>query len=165
MGLKPTFKLADVRAKLNADAKKIEQVILLRLQYLGEECVNIARNLDTYKDQTGNLRNSVGYVIARNGKVVLNNFQRSAKVVKTSKSGRQRVTSGSGDGVKIGESLALDLISGHGRGYVLIVVAGMDYAEAVEMRGNDVLSSAEQYAKKELPRMKAALRLDVMKLK
>lgn len=165
MGLKPTFKLSDIRAKLAADAKRIEKAILLRLQYLGEECVTMARSLDTYKDQTGNLRNSVGYVIAKDGRVVNNNFRKSASVTSTTKSGKTKTTTGSGDGVKTGENLALEILLGMRRGYVLIVVAGMDYAAHVETMGNDVLSSAEQFAKKELPGMKAKLKLQVQTMK
>jgi hypothetical protein len=165
MGLKPTFKLSDIQAKLAADAKRIEKAILLRLQYLGEECVTLARSLDTYKDQTGNLRNSVGYVIAKDGRVVNNNFRKSASVTSTTKSGKTKTTKGSADGVKTGENLALEILLGMRRGYVLIVVAGMDYAAHVETMGNDVLSSAEQFAKKELPGMKAKLKRQVQTMK
>ncbi|WP_426291976.1 hypothetical protein ACN9ML_18255 [Dyadobacter endophyticus] len=165
MGVRPTFKLSDIRAKLEADAKRIEAAILFNLQYLGEECVTLARNLDTYKDQTGNLRNSVGYVIAKNGRVVKNNFRKSASVSTADKSGKAKTKKGSGDGVKTGEALALDILLESKRGYALIVVVGMNYAEHVEMMGYDVLSSAEQFAKKELPLMKAKLKLQVQNMK
>lgn len=165
MGLRPTFKLADVRAKLEADAKKIEKAILFRLQFLGEECVALARSLDTYQDQTGNLRNSVGYIIAKDGRVVKNNFRKSASVAGTTKSGKTKTTKGSSDGVKVGEALALKILLGVKRGYVLIVVAGMEYASHVETMGFDVLSSAEQFAKKEMPLMKAKLKLQVQTMK
>lgn len=165
MGIRAKFTVADIRTKLEADSKKIERAILIQLQYLGEECVTMARSLDTYKDQTGNLRNSVGYIILRNGSVVKKNFGRSASVKKVSKKGKERVTTGSGDGVKVGEKLALDLIAGYSKGYALIVVAGMEYAAKVETNGKDVLSSSEQYAKKQLPQMKAQLTRQIKAMK
>ena len=149
--------MADVRAKLEEDVKKIERVILIRLSKLGEECVAIARQLDTYKDQTGNLRNSVGYLTAKDGNIIKNNFKKTVfKSVKTTESK---------EGVKTGKELADSVLTENQKGFVLIVVAGMNYAEKVEQYGLDVLSSAEQYAKKELPRMKAKLKLDVSSMK
>ncbi|CAG5072872.1 hypothetical protein DYBT9623_04412 [Dyadobacter sp. CECT 9623] len=165
MGVRPTYKLADIRAKLEADAKKIEKAILFRLQYLGEECVAMARSLDTYIDQTGNLRNSVGYIIAKDGRVVSNNFRKSASVTSTTQSGKPKTTKGSSDGLKAGEALAMEVLLGTKRGYILIVVAGMAYAEHVETMGYDVLSSAEQFAKKEMPLMKAKLKLQIQTMK
>lgn len=165
MGISPSFKMVDVRAKLEADAKKIERIIILRLQYLGEECVNIARSLSTYTDQTGNLRNSIGYIIARNGVVVKDNFSKTASVKKVSKKGKESRTKGSGDGVKVGKELALEVLAGKRKGYALIVVAGMNYAHAVELKNFDVLTSAEQYAKKELPGMIARLKGQINAMK
>ncbi|MCF2498399.1 hypothetical protein [Dyadobacter chenhuakuii] len=165
MGLRPTYKLADIRAKLEADAKRIEKAILFRLEYLGEECVTLARSLDTYQDQTGILRNSVGYVIARDGRVIKNNFRKSANVVSSTKAGKSKTTKGSADGVKMGEALALEILLGVKRGFVLIVVAGANYASHVETMGYDVISSAEQFAKKEMPLMKAKLKMQVQSMK
>ncbi|MGV4578106.1 hypothetical protein ACQ1R5_10635 [Ornithobacterium rhinotracheale] len=39
------------------------------------------------------------------------------------------------------------------RGYVLVVVAGMNYALYVESKGYNVLSTAEQLAEREVPRL------------
>jgi len=44
-----------------------------------------------------------------------------------------------------------------GKGLVLVVVAGMNYAIYLEAKGRDVLTSAEQLAQQELPRMLSEL--------
>ncbi len=152
MGLKPNFNAADIRAALEKDAKRIEAAIITRLAYLGEECVNHARSLDTYKDQTGNLRSSIGYIIARDGKILKQFFGTANK-------------DEGGKGKSTAQKIALEILVGEGSGYVLIVVAGMNYASAVEARGLDVLASAEQYAKKELPKMKAQLASQIARMK
>ena len=157
--------MADVRAKLEADQAKIERAIMVRLNVLGLECVSMARQLDTYQDQTGNLRNSVGYIITRNGVVVKDNFKKTALTITANKKGVEGFSKGSGDGVTIGRDLAVEKAAKYPKGFALIVVAGMNYADAVELKGYDVLSSAEQYAKKELPRMAAKLKIDVKSMK
>lgn len=152
MALKPNFTQADIRRKLEQDAKRIEQVIILRLAALGEECVNEARNNGSYIDQTGNLRSSTGYIIARDGKVLTQFFETANK-------------DDGGKGASTGRKLALELLLGYQKGYVLIVVAGMNYAAKVEARGRNVLASAESYAMKELPGLKAQLARQVARMK
>jgi len=152
MALKPNFTLADVRRKLEQDAKLIEQAIIMRLAYLGEECVNDARINGSYMDQTGNLRSSTGYVIAKDGKIIKQFFETANK-------------DDGGKGVKNARKLALDLLFDYKEGYVLIVVAGMNYAAKVEARGKNVLSSAESYAMQELPKLKAQLAGQIARMK
>ncbi len=122
-----------VRAQLAQAEQRQHDAILLALMYVGELSVNHARNLSTYKDQTGNLRASIGYVVAYNGTVVKSVFV------------------GSGTGSTTGEELARTLAAVHSQGWALIVVAGMNYAVSVESKGLDVLTSAEQMAQRELP--------------
>lgn len=155
MGIRANFKMSDIRKKLEADARKIEADIIMRLGVLGVKCVTIARTLDTYIDDTNNLRSSTGYVIARNGKIVDEFFETAGR----GKNGKGE------EGKKEGRDLALDLIAGKSKGYVLIVVAGMNYAAKVEAMNYDVLTSAEQYAEKELPKMLAKLAKSIQKMK
>jgi|SRR5215217_1222659 len=155
MGIKRTFSREMVMRKLQADLLPIEQIIVARLQYLGEQCVNIARSLDTYKDQTANLRNSIGYIIAKDGKLKKDNYKKT-------KSGAMP-TSEQGD--LIGRALALKILSYNQKGFILIVTAGMNYAKSVELKGYDVLTSAEQYAKQELPGLKAQLQSDFKRIR
>lgn len=53
---------------------KAENKILVLLQAGGEKFIDIARRNGSYKDQTGNLRSSIGYIIAKNGEVIAENF-------------------------------------------------------------------------------------------
>lgn len=146
-GFKANFTAADFRAEIAKRYEKINKAIILNLQVLGEELVNHARSVDTYKDQTGNLRASIGYVLVVNG-TIYSHFFPDTKV-----------------GASTGRKLADDLASRAKKGYALIIVAGMDYAAAVESKGYDVLASAELKASSELPRVKADLLAKIKKMK
>ena len=103
-------------------ARKVERLIN-NLSYVGEGALSIARERGSYTDQTGNLRNSTGYVIAVDGEVVA----------------RAGFRSKNGDGAAFAEELARTT---EGKA-VLVVCAGMNYATYVSARGYDVLDSAE----------------------
>jgi hypothetical protein len=147
MGLTPNFTAESFRKELEKRAANIERAIILQLQALGEELVNHARTLNTYKDQTGNLRASIGYVLIVNGVVFNHNFV-------TTKAG-----------ASTGRQLADELASKAKKGFALIVVAGMDYAGAVESKGYDVLASAEMLASSEFPKLKAKMMSKIQNMK
>lgn len=164
MGLIPKFTRSDVRKAFAARTKAIERAVITNLLYLAEQLVNQARSTNSYQDQTGNLRNSIGYVLLRNGKVIRSDFKRSASVVAVV-NGKKRTTKGSKDGVQAGRDKALEVAKEYTTGYALIVVAGMNYAALVESRGLDVLTSAEQLARTELPRMLRDLKVDIASIR
>lgn len=107
----------------------VEKSIINQFCYIGENCIAIARSTNSYKDQTGNLRNSIGYVVVNNGKVVT------------------QVTA-TGEGAERGREFMQELIKECHSGIYLIVVAGMNYATYVSAKGLDVLDSAELEAEK-----------------
>lgn len=146
MGLRPRFTKQDVSKIIAGRMRRIEAAIINALQFLGEQCVINARDLGSYKDRTGNLRSSVGYVVVANGRVVGRNFK------------------GDSEGVRQGEKLANDIAKGYLNGYALIVVAGMNYAAYVEARGYNVLSSAELLAEREMPQILKRLRRNISKM-
>lgn len=118
------------------------EAIVRTLMYCGEQIVNKVRDGSkpkSYKDQTGNLRSSTGYILTYNGKVL-------------SKSNFANVLNG-GEGSKEGEDFAKRLSNQHDKGFALIVVAGMEYAVYVEDKGYDVLMSGELLAENIIPRM------------
>ncbi len=118
------------------------EAVVRTLMYCGERIVNKVRDGSkpkSYKDQTGNLRSSTGYILTYDGKVV-------------SKSSFASVLNG-GNGSKEGEDFAKRLADQHDKGFALIVVAGMEYAVYVEDRGYDVLMSGELLANNIIPRM------------
>ena len=106
------------------------------MQALGEECVNEARTHKTYTVQTGALSSSTGYFVFLDGVAVHENFE---------------AVLGNTEGVKVGQNLAHKVAQNYKNGVLLVVVAGMNYAIHLEAKGYNVLTSAELYAKKEMP--------------
>lgn len=163
MGLVPTFSMADVQNKMDKAKQRFESTIIERLHYLGLECVNIARTKGTYTDQTSNLRSSIGYIILKDGIIISTGGFEQIKSNQTGirrKNGtldkRYKANRGvqtAKEGSEIGKELAEKLASNYSEGFVLIVVAGMDYAAAVEAKGYDVLTSSEEFAKSEIPKI------------
>lgn len=130
---------------LERKANELRRVLLNNLIYVGEQAVKEARQRGRYQDRTGNLRSSIGYCILDDGKPVkLDGFE----VVKD---GRQ--------GAEQGRKFIESLMSEHSTGLVLIVVAGMEYAQYVEAMNLNVLDSAEQMAQRLVPELLKALKL------
>jgi hypothetical protein len=132
MGLVPKFSKAEINKAIADKVARIELAVLLRLQRIGEQFVTDARLNGTYKDRTGNLRSSIGYIVLKNGE------QYSQGGFVQVKTGVQ----GTGTGKNILNEASLKFP----KGYVLIVVAGMSYAAAVESKGRDVLTGSSQIA-------------------
>lgn len=143
MGVKPLFTINDVRKKLADDVAKIDRLIIAKLKVLGEKVINHARLVPAefgYTDRTGALRASTGYIIYNHGVPVFTNFKGSNP-----------------EGKQTGEDRAQEIASQFTGGYLLVVVAGMNYATYVESTGRDVLTSAHQLAIVEMPRLIAEL--------
>ena len=144
--IKPKFTKEQIEKLLSDKLDKLSSAIISRFLYIGEQFVKDARENGTYTDRTGNLRNSVGYLILVNGSVIYENFKRSANV-----SGEgEKVSKGDKSGVEAGRSTAKKASQRFPKGIVLIVVAGMDYAAAVESKGRDVLTASSVGAKRSL---------------
>ena len=126
-GLKALFGPEGIRKYLDNKIEAADDKTLEILQYLGEEFVNRAREPKTggnYQDRTGNLRSSVGYIILKDGELVDNNFELSEK-------GTERKP-----GLEQGKRFANQISARFPRGWVLIGVAGMEYAFYVESMKN-----------------------------
>lgn len=137
MPIQPKFTPEQFGQSVRNQVDRIEEAILRRMKIAGEEAVNYARSINTYKDRTGNLRSSIGYVIFKNGARV---FGSDFNKVKDGEKGTET-----------GETLANKVASEFsGRGFVLVVVAGMNYAFYVETKGYDVLTGAEIKTKTKL---------------
>lgn len=136
-------KMSDINKLIMSEIDRVELLTVRALSRLGDECVKVARDRTpeaSWIDRTGNLRSSIGYVIANNGKVI---HYSDFKQVKQGN-----------EGTKVGKDLATEIVNRTVGDYVLVVVAGMNYAEYVEARDNkDVLATPELFAKKELPKM------------
>lgn len=148
MGIVPRFNQSDIDKIFKEAEKQMFDKILRVLRYAGETAVNEARNNGAYQDQTANLRNSIGYVICVDGKVINENFSLSSQGTEPSTE----------NGLKIGRELALS-IARQSINISLIVVAGMKYASYVESKGYNVLTSAEQRANQLIPDLLRQLRV------
>ena len=112
------------------------------LSYVGESFVKKARGIDTYLDQTGNLRSSIGYIILHNGKTVTSNF-------KLSKKGTDKVT-----GKDAAENYAKNVVAAkYPTGWVLIGVAGMEYSVDVESLKIDVITASSVESREQMQRL------------
>lgn len=129
--------MSEVEAYLDEQIERIEQRIIYNLSSVGEQCLTEARSTNSYKDQTGNLRSSIGYIIVKDGKVIR---QSDFAVVRKGSEGKSE-----------GEKFARSLASKFPDGIVLIVVAGMNYASCVSAKGYNVLDSAELLADRLVP--------------
>lgn len=140
MGINCTTPQKAIDELLNAIPSIIEEEIIRALSYLGEQCVKKVRDRageDSWFDQTGNLRSSVGYAIYGYGRKVI---ESAFDVVKKGSQGSEA-----------GRKMIDELASKYSETYALVVVAGMEYADAVEARDNkDVLATTELWAKQEV---------------
>jgi hypothetical protein len=145
MAVKLVFKLnkTDIKRLLQQRKERIEQALLLRLKRIGEEFVTNGRDHASFTDRTGNLRSSIGYVILKDGKQLFSNFQRFPKA-----KGEKKPTGKSG--IEAAKEVAKEVAANFPTGFVLIGVAGMDYAAAVESKGYDVITSSSLLAEDSL---------------
>jgi hypothetical protein len=180
--LKPNFKRADIQKHIEKRMMAIEQEIIRRLHALGIQCVNMSRGegnnspqafpvsygkgtkkplrqrlinatdkkrnpsvtapaFGDFLDYSSNLRNSISYFIIKDGRVVDGDL------------GSQ--------GAALSNQIATERARGMRKGYGLVVVAGQEYAEFVESQGFDVISSAELFAKNEMPKLIAKMKAAV----
>lgn len=143
MGIVPNFDMSAIEQYMQQKMQLLDTLIVRNLNYLGMKCIINARTLDTYKDRTANLRNSIGYVIVKNGNIVKTQFEAQGR--------GEGFKTGDQQGELVGKALAIDLAKNFAEGYTLIVVAGMEYASYVEdIHHLAVLKPAENMAKGEI---------------
>lgn len=110
------------------------------LTYLSEQSVKRIRDRsseESWIDDTGNLRSSIGYAIYEYGRTTI---ESSFPIVREGSEGAQR-----------GQEYINDLAGLFSTAYAAVVVAAMEYAEYVEAKKNkDVLFSTHQWAKEKL---------------
>lgn len=124
-----------VQGILEQQLRRVEDAICFNFRVIGEGSVNHARKHGTYTDQTGNLRNSIGYVIAFDGKIIECEFKHGSSI--TNKP------------AFLADNKIYEMLVGDS-GYTLLIIAGMNYARSVENRGKNVLTGTEKYLKSEV---------------
>ena len=134
MGVRIPTPRPDVRSVVREQMAAFRASLIEHLSEVGELCVEDAREKGSYTDRTGNLRSSVGYVVAENGVVVASSSFASVL--------------GATEGPVEGRALAERVASQQREGLTLILVAGMKYATYVADKGFNVLDSAEILAER-----------------
>lgn len=127
MGFKANFTMNDVRSQIDKAKDGFEKSLLDEFRRTGEQFIADARSIRTYQDQTGNLRGSIGYSLFKDGQLVESSFP-------------------GGDVTGSGGTLAKWVANSYKRGYLLVVVAGMFYAQYVEAKSYDVLTGSSYAA-------------------
>jgi hypothetical protein len=134
MGIKPKFGNGAVAAQVNAFQVRLEKATVFMLQNLGEELAKYAKERHNYQDQTGNLTNSIGYAVVRQGKIL-------------TYGGENQPGEGAAEGLKVAQQMAATLPNS----FSLIIVAGMNYAAYVEAKGYNVILPAQLKAMNDFP--------------
>lgn len=108
------------------------------LQQLGERLVKYAREDKSaarhYTDRTGNLRNSIGYVVVQGGQIVKSLFDGNTSATEGYQKGN-----GNAIGLAYATKIAMELPANK---TYLVWVAGMEYASYVEANGYDVIQGS-----------------------
>lgn len=128
--IKALFTQKDIEKRLKAKIAGMLKAVESRLIRIGLQFVIDARTKADFTDRTGNLRSSIGFILLLNGVPIVEDFEPSIN-------GTDKVT-----GELSGQELALSVAAEFQSGYALIVVAGMEYAAAVESKGLDVLTGS-----------------------
>lgn len=130
------------------DTKSIEDYILsfaqslraVMIRILQEEAMKVVDNIRNYveaggyrkyKDQSGNLTSSIGYVLIDNGTVI-------------GEYGFEQIKPAATEGPPAGRNYATQLAASYTSGLGVIVVAGMNYAAYVEARNLGGMTAGEQ---------------------
>ena len=139
--LTPGFSMGNVLRRVDEFKDARIRMVILALAAVGDEAVNHCRHLRTYEDQTRHLRGSIGYVIAYDGEIQMENLQ------------------GNAGGKAAAKQVITEMVALNKEGFVLIVFAGMEYAAAVESKGYDVISSSVPLSDALLKMLKEGLNL------
>jgi hypothetical protein len=129
--IKMVTPVKEITKYLGEELEKDQQKIAQMLSYVGERCVSESRTNGSYQDRTGNLRNSIGYVVLLNGRIYSQN------------TGNRSET----------QSLLAEIMPQFQNGVALIVAAGMHYSGYVEARGFNVITSSRLLAQRLVPQM------------
>ncbi len=137
-------KLEALYGKLGAE--NVDKALAYQFENIGVNAVAKARDDGSYKDRTGVLRSSISHSVFKNGTVSkvgdYKTYQSNVKTKRGERSARM---------AKARKNASKYLKSTKGKGVELRVAAGADYAYYVEnVRGKVVLSTAKEYAEKEV---------------
>ena len=157
IALVPLWSNSDVSKLFNKLKSWTDAAIVNLLARTGEEFIKLARSIKTYKDRTGNLKSSIGYVVLKEGRELFGKIFPAG------------VGTDQHSGVDEARKLFRELAAIYNKGYVLICCAGMKYAAFVEAGGEknrrpyDVISNSadksDDFVRKEARRLFERLKL------
>lgn len=134
--IQPNFKKVQAKQKIDVFLKNLDRAVLERLQFVGEAFIANCRGNANFKDRSGNLRSSIGYVVLKDGKAY--------------STGGFVPVKGGEEGATIGQRAIARIAKQYPQGWVIIGVAGMSYGVYVEARGFSVITPFASEAKAEL---------------
>ncbi len=142
-GFEPVFRVDDIYNHVdNFIDEQISKMEMVAAR-VGEKFVNISRSSGNYTDQTSNLRNSIGYSIIKDGKVIV-----------------ESTPGETSNGVNAAKEALNSIISEMDSDEEIFILgtAGMEYAAAVQsLDGYDVISIGATAAEKLLEKYLKAL--------
>jgi DNA-binding protein YbaB len=134
------FNIDEIISKAEEEAEALLDDIIIAMQQACMDVVKMARELPSppviqreephqpnYIDNTGYLRGSIGYALYNNGTLVVEDYQ--------------------GSGQEAAKKTADEVAAQYSDGIVAVIVAGADYAAAVESKGYDVLTGSAKQLK------------------
>ena len=147
--------------QMSADALETKRPLLrLAFQMAAEAAVTYARDeVNTYRDRTGNLRSSIGFIIAENGRsVAASSFEpiSASPNRPMASSPYSPIPTGSDRGRQLAERIVMD---NNDADLLGVLVAGMPYAYYVQnLHHLDVLAGASLIFETELKTNLKAIR-------
>ena len=127
------FKISELEKELGSTQNEIIQSCIETMAYVGEQCVKQARDHGNYNDITGNLRSSIGYVVLRAGKPVV---QGGSKAYSGSKGNGQKGISEGGVATSISTDKVNDNIKRWCADYGLNAEDYLDSLKTIENGSN-----------------------------
>jgi len=137
MPIKCTTDMSKLFAKIDTRIDAARENFQEAFQKTCLEITNLAKSTNTYKDQTNNLRSSIGFIVYDKGELVNEMF---------TKAGIGAEGDGS-KGINQGKQIAEQAAKKYPNALVGVIVAGMEYALKVEAKGYDVLTGSCMQAK------------------
>ncbi len=146
MGIQTTTPAGEISEYIDTQVQRIKEAALREMFVAGEKVLTAMRSTNSYKDQTGNLRSSIGYAVIQDGEIMtISDFQ--------------AVKDGN-EGSETGAAYIQELAANFPEGIVLICCAGMTYATYVQARGLDVITSGELLAERLIPQILQRLNIE-----
>lgn len=142
----PLFSQSSIHSQLEQKIMRLQAEIVERLTAVGDAFKKFSSGNKGYQNYTGNLESSIGYVILKDGRIIVQNFEAAS-------SGTDRQS-----GVRKAEAMAQELKADYPSGYILLGFAAEGYALLVESQGKDVVTGAYTKAASDLKKAIASIK-------